>query len=110
MITDEKEMFVAVRDLLRTYAVTAHAAYELAPHVANASLMMGHMYADLGFESRTQMGKFMKTHYPKLAAMKPKNKLWKKYIYEVIDSVAPACATCNDQLTCFTCLSQEMSA
>ena len=43
-------------------------------------------------------------------AEKPKDKLWKKYLYDSIGKIAPACATCDDQLTCFTCMVKEMSA
>jgi nitrogen fixation protein NifQ len=96
--------------LLRTYAVNGQAKYILAPLVAQKSLEMNHLYEDLGFQSRTQMGKFMKKNFPQLAANKPKEKLWKKYLFDCIGKVAPACATCDDQLTCFSCLLKEMSA
>jgi nitrogen fixation protein NifQ len=96
--------------LLKMYAVNGQAKYILAPLVAKKSLEMNHLYEDLGFQSRTQMGKFMKKNFPQLAANKPKDKLWKKYLYDCIGKVAPACATCDDQLTCFSCLLKEMSA
>lgn len=89
--------------LLQRYAKDAYAHDEIAPLVAKRSLMMNHLYQDLGFASRTQMGTFMKEHFPALSAQKPKDKLWKKYIYDEIGEVAPACASCADQINCFVC-------
>jgi len=99
-----------VRALLQEHAVNLHAKYVLAPWVAYESLKMNHMYEDLGFKSRTQMGKFMMKNFPSLAKQKPKDKLWKKFIYDEIGAVAPACVSCSDQLTCFSCMVSELSA
>jgi len=99
-----------VRELLQKYAVNAYAREELAPWVAAKSLEMHHMYEDLGFHSRTQMGKFMLENFTELAEQKPKDKLWKKFIFDEIGQIAPACADCNDQLTCFSCRVSEVSA
>ena len=52
----------------------------------------------------------MMKNFPTLAKQKPKEKLWKKFIYDEIGQVAPACADCSDQLTCFSCLVSELSA
>jgi nitrogen fixation protein NifQ len=65
--------------------------------------MMNHLYQDLGFQNRMQMARFMQYHFPKLSANKPKEVLWKKYIYDLIGEVAPACALCSDQENCFKC-------
>jgi len=110
MKPEHKLMYEDVRALLQSYAVNEHARMVLAPMVAHKSLEMNHMYEDMGFKSRTDMGKFMSKNFPKLAAEKPKEKLWKKYLYDRIGSVAPACATCDDQLTCFKCMVKELSA
>jgi nitrogen fixation protein NifQ len=56
------------------------------------------------------MGAYMSQHFPQLAQLKPKDKLWKKFLYDSIGKVAPACASCNDQEHCFTCLIAEASA
>ncbi|MBU0721052.1 nitrogen fixation protein NifQ [bacterium] len=96
--------------LLRGSAVNCFAHDVLAPWIAHKSLEMGHLYSDLGLKSRTEMGKFMKKNFPDLAKRKPKEKLWKKFIYDEIQRVAPACASCNDQLTCFSCMVSELSA
>jgi len=42
--------------------------------------------------------------------MKPKDKLWKKFLYDAIGMVAPACVACDDQEHCFTCILAEASA
>ena len=102
----EDEVFA----LLHSYGVNAFAQNILARWVAHKSLEMNHMYQDLGFKSRTQMGEFMKKNFPEFAAKKPKDKLWKKFIYDEIGRVAPACATCDDQATCFRCMVSEVSA
>jgi nitrogen fixation protein NifQ len=64
---------------------------------------MNHLYQDLGFKSRIEMGRYMKKYFPKLAELKPADKLWKKFIYDLIDETAPACVECKDQISCFAC-------
>lgn len=110
MTIEHELMYKDVKALLEHYAVNGHARTVLAPMVARKSLMMNHLYEDMGFASRTEMGKFMKKNFPRLAEEKPKDKLWKKYLYDRIGSVAPACATCDDQQTCFRCMIAELSA
>lgn len=102
-MTHNEVLEAKITTLLQHFAKDKRAKNEIAPHVAKVSLEMNHLYQDLGFESRTQMGRYMQEHFPKLSQMKPSDKLWKKYLYELIDEVAPACATCNDQINCFTC-------
>lgn len=110
MNKEHEIMYEDVRALLASYAVNGFAEMVLAPLVARTSLEMNHLYEDLGFKSRTEMGRFMKRNFPGLAEEKPKEKLWKKYLYDCIGAVAPACATCDDQATCFKCIMQELSA
>jgi nitrogen fixation protein NifQ len=88
---------------LQSYAKDSYAFETIAPLVAQKSLLDNHLYQDLGFANRIAMGTFMKLHFPTLAQQKPKDKLWKKYIYDSIGEVAPACATCSDQINCFVC-------
>lgn len=99
-----------VENYLKKYAINDEARYIIAPHVAKKSLEMNHLYQDMGFKNRIEMGQYMKRYFPHLSEMKPKDKLWKKYIYDSIGEVAPACATCNDQEHCFTCILAEASA
>ncbi len=110
MKIEHKFMYEDVRKLLASHAVNGFAELVLAPLVARTSLEMNHLYEDLGFKSRSEMGRFMMRNFPTLAKDKPKDKLWKKYLYDCIDAVAPACATCDDQATCFRCLVAELSA
>ncbi|MDX1296340.1 MAG: nitrogen fixation protein NifQ [Sulfurimonadaceae bacterium] len=82
-----------VRELLQEHAVNCHAKNVLAPWVAYESLKMNHLYEDLGFKSRTEMGRFMKKNFPSLASQKPKDKLWKKFIYDEIGKQGPPATT-----------------
>lgn len=99
-----------IETYLKKYAVNDEARYVVAPLIARKSLEMNHLYQDLGFKNRIQMGAYMTEHFPRLAALKPKEKLWKKFLYDAVGRIAPACATCNDQEHCFTCLVAEASA
>lgn len=110
MIQEHKAMYEEVKALLYKHAGNEEAATIYAPWVASHSLMMNHLYQDLGLQSRTEMGKFMKEYFPTLAEGKPKEKLWKKYLYDCIGKVAPACASCDDQVSCFSCMILEGSA
>jgi nitrogen fixation protein NifQ len=92
-----------VMEFLQSYAKNRYAKYVIAPHIAAMSLKENHLYQDLGFTNRVQMGRYMKCHFPKLAEKKPVDKLWKKFIYDSIGKVAPACFTCKDQSNCFAC-------
>ena len=110
MKLEHKKMYDDLNILLGSYAVNGYVKYILAPHVAMISLEMNHMYEDLGFKSRSEMGRFMMRNFPELAKQKPKEKLWKKFLYECIDALAPACENCDDQATCFKCILSEQSA
>ena len=105
-----EQMCHAVTSLLAAHATNTYAKEVLAPYIASVSLEMNHLYEDLGFQSRSEMGKFMMKNFSTLAVQKPKEKLWKKFLYDKIGAVAPACATCNDHDSCFSCLLKEMSA
>lgn len=110
MTPEHQHLYDKVNALLQAHAVNGHARYIMAPFVAQKSLEMNHLYEAIGFRSRTQMARFMKRNFPTLAAKKPKDKLWKKFLYDSVDEIAPYCATCDDQLTCFTCMVKEMAA
>ena len=60
MIIEYTIMEAEVLALLQQHAVNGHARHVLAPWVAYESLKMNHLYEDLGFHSRTEMGRFMK--------------------------------------------------
>ncbi len=101
--TKKKILEKKVTKLLKEHAKNSYAKDDLAPHIARISLMMNHLYQDLGMRNRFEMGKFMKDNFPTLASKKPQDELWKKFIYDSIGEVAPACATCKDQVNCFAC-------
>jgi len=103
MSTDTKKLEEKVKALLIKHAKDDFAKNEIAPHVAKTSLMMGHLYQDLMLRNRFEMGQYMKKYFPTLAQIKPKDILWKKFIYDSIGEVAPACASCKDQINCFAC-------
>ncbi len=103
MLYDYELLEAKVTKLLQQYAVDAQTREKLAPHIAKTSLMSGHLYEDLGLRTRFEMGQMMKKHFPKLAQMKPADILWKKFIYDSVGEVAPACASCKDQVNCFSC-------
>lgn len=88
---------------LQKYAKNADSKEKVAPYLAKISLEMNHLYQDLGFANRTEMAKYMKTYFPALVELKPADKLWKKFIYDSVGEVAPACATCKDQDNCWAC-------
>ena len=92
-----------VTKLLQLHAKDDQAREEIALHVAKTSLMMGHLYSDLGLKNRFEMGRYMKKYFPTLLEKKPSDILWKKFIYDSIGEVAPACAACKDQVNCFAC-------
>lgn len=95
----EKEILA----LLQEHANDKYAKYELAPTIAKVSLEMGHLYSDLGFKSREDMGRLMSKNFSSLAKCKPDSVRWKKYLYDTIGKTAPACATCKDISNCFNC-------
>ena len=88
---------------LSNYAKDAYALHVTTPHLAKTSLEKNHLYEDLGFANRVQMGKYMQEHFPTLCAIKPADKLWKKFIYDSIGEIAPACENCSDQDNCWAC-------
>lgn len=92
-----------VTNLLQFFAKDDYSKNTIAPRIAKVSLAMNHLYEDLGFANRIEMGRYMQEHFPKLCKIKPKDTLWKKYLYDLILETAPACAECNDQETCFSC-------
>ena len=57
--------------LLQAHANDDYARDELSPWIAKTSLQMGHLYSDLGLESRKEMGEFMTKHFSSLAKLKP---------------------------------------
>jgi nitrogen fixation protein NifQ len=109
-VSELETMCTELESFLCQYAIDDEARRVISPLIARKSLEMNHLYQDLGFKNRIEMGQFMARHFPRLAQLKPKDKLWKKFLYDAIGRIAPACATCHDQEHCFTCLIAEASA
>lgn len=89
--------------LLSIYAIDKSSRENEARLIADKSVLMNHLYQDLGFKNRKEMNAFMMAHFPTLANNKPKDKLWKKYLYDLIGEIAPACYECDDSQGCFKC-------
>lgn len=102
-MNEYNEMEEAIKSLLQNNADNENAKNSLAPLIAKTSLKMGHLYSDLGFESRAKMNTLMKENFSALAKIKPGDVRWKKYLYDSIGKVAPACTTCKDVTNCFSC-------
>lgn len=88
---------------LQRYAKDDSARDTVAPYLAKISLEMNHLYTDLGFSNRAEVTSYMQDNFPILAMRKPVDKVWKKFIYDSIGEVAPACVTCKDQKDCWEC-------
>ncbi len=93
-----------ILELLLIYAADDSTREIQAVEVSEKSILMNHLYEDLGFENRTQMNQFMTKHFPKLAENKPKDILWKKYLFNLIEEMAPSCYECKDVASCFKCI------
>lgn len=95
------EMIRGVEELLLGYAIDGDGK-KVAKLVAQKSVLLNHLYEDLGFKGRDEMAIFMKKHFPNLAKKKPKNQRWKKFIFDSLGFQAPACEVCPDIDRCTT--------
>lgn len=93
----------AIESLLREYAINTLAQTTLSRDIALASMKENHLYEDMGFHSRKDYELFMNEHYPLLAQKKPQGVRWKKFLFDSIGAVAPACSHCPDTDECFSC-------
>jgi nitrogen fixation protein NifQ len=89
--------------ILQDNANGVHAKETLAPWIAHNAMKMNHLYEDLGLASRNDMAIFMHENFTTLSAQKPSNVRWKKFLFDLIGSVAPACAKCGDISSCHHC-------
>jgi nitrogen fixation protein NifQ len=87
--------------LLALHTTTLYASEEIAPLIAKKSLEMNHLYEAMTFQNRKKMNEFMQLHFPTLAQEKPEGVRWKKFLYDCIGAVAPACEGCPDEEDCF---------
>jgi nitrogen fixation protein NifQ len=101
-----------VRQLLLAYADAGAGPAELAHHVAHtvavACLGDNHLWQDLGFANRQQLGALLRHWFPALVAKNSGDMKWKKFFYrqlceaeDVLICKSPSCAVCTDYVHCF---------
>jgi nitrogen fixation protein NifQ len=98
-----KADFQKLISLLQEHAVNDFAIGVLANYIAEKAFEPGHLYSDMGLDSRMELNRLMTDNYPKLALQRPSDKRWKKFLFDEIGSVAPACHGCVDLQNCFKC-------
>ena len=89
--------------LLQESACNEFAKSALASYIATKAFESGHLYTDMNLGSRIELNKLMTDNYPLLAAKRPADKRWKKFLFDEIGSIAPACYGCKDTGNCFKC-------
>lgn len=94
--------FLAIKELLITNASSQKAILE-AENIAKKAFLDGHLYESLGFENRSVFNEYMARLYPNLSLKKPQEVRWKKFLFDSIGSIAPACYSCADTTICFKC-------
>ncbi len=97
----EKKVF-KIESLLLSFTESEESR-ELALKIAQKSILMNHLYQDLGLLNRENMNELMQTHFKPLADIKPKDIRWKKFLFDTIEDIAPACEFCYDKKNCFGC-------
>jgi len=98
--TDDAQKLIS---LLSENAANDFAKTALANYIATKAFDSGHLYTDMGFSTRAELNRLMTENYPFLAAKRPPDKRWKKFLFDEINSVAPACRDCRDIGNCFKC-------
>jgi nitrogen fixation protein NifQ len=98
-----------LRDLLRRS--TTHGTefqYRLADMVARRCMRPNHLWQDLGFRNRRELGWMLLRHFEPLAERNKADMKWKKFFYRTICRddgymlcAAPSCAECDDFDNCF---------
>lgn len=94
--------FLAIKELLVASA-TDEVGVGMADEIAKKAFLDRHLYEDMGFESRALFSEYMAKLYPVLSAKKPVDVRWKKFLFDSIGSIAPACYSCGDTDICFKC-------
>jgi len=98
--TDDAQKLIL---LLCSNGANDFAKTALANYIAVKAFEPGHLYYDMGLHSRSEMNHLMHDNYPSLAAQRPPEKRWKKFLFDEINSIAPACYGCLDAQNCFKC-------
>ena len=95
--------FKKLISLLGEYAVNDFAKDALANYITAKAFESGHLYSDMELSSRMELNRLMVDNYPELAVKRPSDKRWKKFLFDEIGSIAPACHGCIDIHNCFKC-------
>ncbi len=98
-----------VRDLLMAHrGSSTPASGWLASAIARRGMRNDHLWQDLGLFDRGELGRLLKTHFPRLHAGNTSNMRWKKYFYRKLCEAegfslctAPSCSVCSDFQSCF---------
>ncbi len=97
-----KKDYKQIYNILLAYAISDEAK-EYAKKVATQAFGPTHLYSDLGFKTRLEYNDYMTRLYPELAKKRPPEIRWKKFLFDLIGSRAPACESCTDESVCFSC-------
>ena len=80
----------------------------LAAIVARRSLEPNHLWQDMGFADRGELGAMFRRHFPSLVALNSGDMRWKKFFYRQLCEregfllcKAPHCERCEDHHACF---------
>jgi len=100
---------VCLRDLLcRSVTDGTKFQYQLAHMVARRCMRPNHLWQDLGFRNRRELGWLMTRHFESLAGRNRADMKWKKFFYRTVCRddgymlcAAPSCAECDDFDNCF---------
>ncbi|MER9638556.1 nitrogen fixation protein NifQ [Mesorhizobium sp. M0228] len=84
------------------------ASARFAKIIARRAMHNDHLWQDLGLFNRTDLGRLLASHFPRLAAGNTQHMKWKKYFYRKLCEAegfslcsAPSCRECNDFESCF---------
>ncbi|HYG86713.1 MAG TPA: nitrogen fixation protein NifQ [Azospirillum sp.] len=94
--------------LLEHRAGAAEEEVWLAAIVARRSLEPNHLWQDMGFAGRDDLGAMFRRHFPSLVALNSGDMKWKKFFYRqlcqregVLLCKSPHCERCEDYAACF---------
>lgn len=80
----------------------------LAAVLTRRSMSSNHLWQDLGLNTREELGRLMREHFPLLAVRNDKNMKWKKFFFRSLCELegftlcaAPSCDACEDFDNCF---------
>ncbi|NBC32322.1 MAG: nitrogen fixation protein NifQ [Alphaproteobacteria bacterium] len=76
--------------------------------LARRSLQPNHLWQDMGFRNRGELGIMLRRHFPELVRRNHQDMKWKKFLYRelckregIVICKSPVCACCSDFQACF---------